>query len=334
MTTDGATKRRDEGQARALWYVGPHAAEIRAERLPAPGADDIRVRTLFSAVSRGTERLVFAGLHDPSHGALMRAPLQEGDFPFPVKYGYCAVGRVEAGPADLEGRKVFVLHPHQDLFNARRAFASLVPEGVPARRAPLAANMETALNALWDSGASAGDRIVVVGAGFVGLLIAFLAAQLPGAHVTAIDPDATRGPILEAFGADRATTGDGIEGADVVFHTSATSAGLQTAIDCCGLDARLVEVSWHGDRPVNVKLGGVFHARRIRLVSSQVGSLPPERLPRWSFARRRAMALSLLADARLDMLITEEVAFADLPDALSRILSPGAAGIATVVRYD
>lgn len=333
MTTDDATECRITDHARALWYLAPGSVEIRAAALPARGADDILVRTQFSAVSRGTERLVFGGLFDPSHGALMRAPLQEGDFPFPVKYGYCAVGRVEDGPFDMLGRQVFVLHPHQDRFFAPRALASLVPEDIPARRATLAANMETALNALWDSGAGAGDRIVVVGAGLVGLLIAYLAARLPGTEVIAIDPQHERKAVLDAFGVAYAPDGQGVEGADVVFHTSATAEGLQTAIACCGQDASLVEVSWHGDRPVTVKLGGLFHARRIKIISSQVGALPPTRAPRWPHARRRATALDLLHDARLDKLITDEVAFADLPGALGRILDRTAPGIATVVRY-
>ena len=333
MTATDAAECRSRDQTRALWYVAPGLAEIRAAPLPARGPGDLLVATRWSALSRGTERLVFSGLNDPEHRATMRAPLQEGDFPFPVKYGYCAVGQVEDGPADLVGRHVFVLHPHQDHFLVPAAQASLVPDGVPARRATLAANMETALNGLWDSGAGAGDRIVIVGAGLVGLLVAALAARLPGAQVTAIDPDPSRAAILAALGARWASDGAGIADADVVFHASASGAGLRAALACCGPEARLVEMSWYGDRPVTLGLGGAFHSRRIALVSSQVGSLPPARRPRWDFARRRATALALLADDRLDALVTEELAFDDLPAALGRILAEGAPGIATVIRY-
>lgn len=322
------------GTASALWYVAPRRAEIRTAPLPPCGPDAVRIETAWGAVSRGTERLVFNGLADPQHGLRMRAPLQEGDFPFPVKYGYCSVGRVAEGPPDLMGRTVFCLAPHQDVFIAPASAVIPLPPDLPPRRATLAANMETALNALWDSGAGAGDRVVVVGAGLVGLLVATLAARLPGARVTAVDPDPARGEVAQALGFAFAPDASGLADADVVIHASATAAGLETAIACCGTEARLVELSWYGDAKVSVGLGGAFHARRLSIVSSQVGAIPPARRPRWDFRRRLATALDLLRDDRLDALITQEVAFADLPRALEGILAPGAPGIVTVIRYD
>ncbi|GGF46654.1 dehydrogenase [Azorhizobium oxalatiphilum] len=319
--------------ASALWYVEPRRADLRREPLPDLASDELLVATEWSALSRGTERLVFSGRISADQGAQMRAPMQGGEFPFPVKYGYCTVGRVEAGSPRFLGRHVFVLHPHQDRFVVKRDDVLVVPDGVPARRATLAANMETALNALWDSGAGAGDRIVVVGAGLIGLLITFLAARLPGAEVTAVDPDHGRAKLVHGFGARFAQNTQALGEADVVFHTSACSEGLNAAIACCGSEATLVEVSWYGDRDVTLSLGGSFHARRLRLVSSQVGAVPPGRAPRWSPRRRLAKALDLLADPRLDALITEEVAFADLPGALERILGDAPHGVATVVRY-
>ncbi|QRG09191.1 zinc-binding alcohol dehydrogenase [Xanthobacter dioxanivorans] len=319
--------------ARALWYVGPGSCALRTAPLPDAAAGHARIESLWSGISRGTERLVFRGLADPIHRDRMRAPLQDGDFPFPVKYGYSAVGRVEEGPAELLGRTVFALAPHQDRFRLPADALVPVPDGVPARRATLAANMETALNALWDAGAGPGDRIAVVGTGLVGLLVAYLAARLPGAEVTAIDPDARRAPLATAFGAAFAPAGPKALDADIVFHTSGTGAGLATALGCCGEEGRLVEMSWYGDRAVEIGLGGAFHHRRLAILSSQVGQVSPSRRPRWSHRRRLAKALDLLADPRLDALITEEVAFDDLPQALPRILCDGAAGIATVVRY-
>ena len=152
--------------ARAFWTVAPGQGEIRTETLPAaPPPDHLRLRALATGISRGTESLVFAGRVPPSQYATMGAPLMEGAFPFPVKYGYSAVGRVEAGPPALQGRTVFCLHPHQDVFIAPAACLMPVPNSVPPRRAVLAANLETALNAHWDAGSGPADRIVVVNSG-------------------------------------------------------------------------------------------------------------------------------------------------------------------------
>ncbi len=322
-----------EATAAALWYVAPRTAQLEVEPLARPGEGDVLVRSSWSAISRGTERLVYAGLSDPAHRERMRSPMQVGDFPFPVKYGYCSVGRVEAGDATLIGREVFVLHPHQDLFVVPANAVAVIPTGIPARRATLAANMETALNALWDSGAGAGDRIAVVGAGLIGLLITYLAARLPGAEVTVLDPNPARRALVESFGARFSEGAQQGKEADVVFHASATAQGLETALACCGTEASLVEVSWYGDEAVMVGLGGPFHCKRLRLISSQVGALPPSRRPRWTHRRRLLKALDLLRDERLDALITSEVPFAELPDVLGGILDGIAADVATVVRY-
>ena len=320
--------------ARALWYAGPGVVELRAAPLPPLGPGEARVRTLHSGISRGTERLVLQGQVGRSEWERMRCPMQEGAFPFPVKYGYCAVGVVEEGPANLLGRHVFCLHPHQDVFHAPADRLAPIPVPVPARRATLAANMETALNALWDSGAGPGDRIVVIGAGVVGLLVAFLAARLPGAAVTVVDVEAARRPLAEALGAGFARPAEAPEGADVVFHASASAAGLNAAIGCAGLEATIVELSWYGDRPVEVGLGGAFHSRRLRLVSSQVGQVSPGRRPRWDYGRRIQAALNLLdQQPALDLLVAEEIAFEDAPRELPRILAPNAHGLAPVIRY-
>ena len=323
-------------EARALWIEAPRAAGLRPAPLAAPGPGEAQVATLYSAISRGSERLVFEGRVPPSERARMQAPFQEGEFSFPVKYGYCTVGRVEGGPAAWRDKIVFCLHPHQERFVAPIDALRLVPPATPPRRATLAANMETALNALWDSGAGPGDRIVVVGAGVVGLLVAALSVRLPGAEVSVVDVDAARAEVAAALGA-RFVLASGFPpggDADVVFHASATAAGLTLAIAAAGDEAKIVELSWYGDAEVSAPLGGAFHAKRLQLISSQVGRVAPSRRPRWSFARRLDKALELLADTRLDTLITEEVAFADLPRELARILAPGAPGLATLVRYD
>ena len=337
-------QRRSAGMkrmARSVWYVGPGKVELRTAPLPVPMPGPALVRTLFSGISRGTERLILAGAVGESEWGRMQAPMQEGQFPFPVKYGYCATGVVEVGPKDILGRTVFALHPHQDCFVVPAERLALVPETVPAQRATLAANMETALNAIWDSGAGPADRIVVVGAGVVGLLIAYLAARLPGADVTVVDVAEERRAVVESFGAgfepaDRGQTHgfDPMAGtADVVFHTSVSAAGLNTAIACAGFEATIVELSWYGDRDVPVKLGGAFHSQRLKLLSSQVGHVSAGRRVRWDYKRRMTAALQLLDDPRLDALVTDVIAFDDAATALPGVLGPNAPGLAPVIRY-
>jgi threonine dehydrogenase-like Zn-dependent dehydrogenase len=321
--------------ARALWYASRGKVELRDATLDERRPADALVRMLYSGVSRGTERLVFNGLMAAPERDRMTCPLQEGEFPFPVKYGYCAVGTVEEGPEALAGKTIFTLAPHQDrlLVPTDRVSAVAIPASVPARRAILAANMETALNAVWDSGAGPGDRIVVVGGGVVGLLVTYLVSKLPGADVTLVDLDPARRHFADLFGVRFSKPLDGPGDCDIAFHASATSGGLACALACCGDEATVVELSWFGDSDPAVPLGAAFHAKRLRLISSQVGMVAASRRPRWTYMRRLEKAVALLADDRLDQLITAEIAFADLPAELPRILTPGAPGLMTAVTY-
>lgn len=304
--------------ARALWLTGPGEAALRPTAL---GAGEVVVATRFSGISRGTEALVAAGRVPPGEHATMRCPLQEGDFPFPVKYGYAAVGDVVAGPDELLGCRVFALHPHQDRFAVPAAMAVPLPPDLPPGRAVLAANMETALNIVWDAGIGPGDRIAVIGAGVVGALAAHLAAAIPGTEVTLVDVNPARAPLAEGLGCHFAVPEDAPADCDAVVHASASGAGLATAIACAGREARVVEASWYGAGTVPAPLGGAFHSRRLALVSSQVGRVPPARAPRWTHRRRLEAALRLLAAPALEALVSGETAFADLPNAYAGILA-------------
>lgn len=318
-------------QATALWYAAARECVLNTEELPSPGPSECLVRTLWSGISRGTERLVFEGRVPESEYERMRAPLQQGAFPYPVKYGYCAVGMVDAGPDELLGRTVFCLHPHQDRFVVAADRVTSLPKGLPARRAVLAANMETALNAHWDAGSGPADRIVVVGGGVLGLLVAYIAARLPGAEVTLVDLDESRAALAQALGCRFALPADCPGDADLVFHASASAAGLATAIGAAGFEARIVELSWYGEGSVAAPLGGAFHARRLQLISSQVGQVSPSRRARFDYARRMQAALALLADEWLDALITDEIAFTDAPARLPALFA--GAGLTAVLRY-
>ena len=307
-------------QAKALWYVAPGRAELREEAVAEPAAGEVRVRALYGAISRGTERLVCEGRVPPGEFGRMRPSFMGGAFPYPVKYGYATVGRVEAGLPALRDRIVFALHPHQSLFTVPADKVIPIPAGVPPQRAVLAANMETALNALWDGAPGPADRIAVVGGGVVGLLVARLAARLPGTEVTVVDIAPARAEFARALGAGFATPDAAPGDCDLVFHASATAAGLASALRLAGEEAAIVELSWYGAGDVAAPLGERFHSRRLRLISSQVGQVAPSHRPRWSHARRLAAALVLLDDAALDCLLAPALAFEDLPARLPAIL--------------
>jgi threonine dehydrogenase-like Zn-dependent dehydrogenase len=319
--------------AQALWYVAPGRVEIREERLAAPGPGEVRVRALFGALSRGTEALVLAGRVPESEFERMRAPFMGGHFPFPVKYGYATVGRIENGPEEQLGRIVFALHPHQHLFNIPESAIVALPETVLPQRAVLAANMETALNAVWDSAAGPADRIAIVGAGTVGALVAFLCGGLAGAEVMLVDINERRAELAQKLGVRFAKPETAKGDCDLVVHASGTAAGLRTALALAGEEATVLELSWYGDTPVAAPLGGAFHSRRLRLISSQVGQVASSHRPRWTHNRRLAAAIDLLADSRLDALLAPMVSFYDLPRRLPDILDARNGVVCQLISY-
>jgi NADPH:quinone reductase-like Zn-dependent oxidoreductase len=306
-------------RSRSLWFEHPGKCSLRQEAIE-PRDSHIVVKSLYGGISRGTEALVFNGKVPPSEYERMRAPYQQGEFTFPVKYGYSVVGQVEQGPSELQGKTVFALHPHQDVFILPPEDAHVLPEGIPAGRAVLAANMETALNIVWDAEASPGDRIAVFGAGVVGLLTAYLASRIVGTEVVICDVNPARSEPAAHLGLGFLSP-DKLHGEfDCLINASASEAALRQALQLGGMESRIVEASWYGDRQVEIPLGGAFHAKRFSIIGSQVGSLPAHKRARWTYKRRLAKALDLLRDDRLDCLITGETPFENLKDRYADIL--------------
>lgn len=314
--------------ARAYWVAAPGQGEIRSAALPAASKDEITVRAIASGISRGTESLIFRGAVPESQREAMRCPFQEGSFPAPVKYGYAMVGRTESG------ERVFSLHPHQDRFIIPRDAAIPLPAALPGRRAVLAANMETAVNALWDAPPRLGDRVAVVGGGVVGCLIAALAARHPATQVELVDLNQNRKAIADAFEIGFAHPTAAALDADIVFHTSGTGGGLATALRLAAFEATVLDLSWYGDAQVSVPLGENFHSRRLVLRSSQVGAVAPARRANHSRRDRLRLALELLCDPVFDCLITGESSFEDLPRTMARLAEDPGDTLCHVVTYE
>jgi NADPH:quinone reductase-like Zn-dependent oxidoreductase len=320
--------------AHAFWLRSPGRGEIRPVTLPEPGADEVVVRTIVSGISRGTETLVFQGRVPPGQYAAMRAPFQEGDFPGPVKYGYLNVGAVEEGPAELRGRTVFCLYPHQTTYVVPSDAVTIVPVGVPPTRAVLAGTVETAVNALWDAAPLIGDRVAVVGAGMVGCCVARVLSRFPGVQVTLVDVDPSRADVAAALDLDFALPAEAVDGCDLVVHSSATSAGLQHSLDLLVPEGTVIDLSWYGDSEIRLSLGGAFHSRRLGIRASQVGTVAPARRGRRTTSDRLALAMHLLEDSGFDALLTGTSRFAELPAVMAQLAAGTLPALCHTITYD
>ncbi len=251
-----------------------------------------------------------------------------------MKYGYLNVGVVEDGPTRLRGKTVFCLHPHQTAYVVPASAVTVVPEDVPVGRAVLTGIVETAVNALWDAGPMIGDRVAVVGAGMLGCCVARLLARFPGVSVTLVDVDPDRADVAASLGVDFSLCEQAPAGCDLVFHTSATSAGLQVSLDLLAPEGTVIELSWYGDDVTSVSLGGTFHSGRLTVRASQVGTVAPSRSGSRTTADRLALALDLLRDPAFDALLTGESPFWELPEVMPRLAHGELPGLCHALTYD
>ena len=318
----------------AFWISSVATGELIETTLPEPAGHEVRVRTLYSGISRGTESLVFSGKVPHSEHERMRAPFQEGEFGFPVKYGYINVGVVEQGPVALQGQTVFCLFPHQTRFNVPLESVTVIPSNVPPARAVLTANMETAINAIWDAQPCIGDRLSVIGAGVLGTLVAYLASRIVGCEVQLIDVNPERAELAKRLGLSFALPKPAARDRDIVIHTSASANGLNCALELAGFEATVLELSWFGSHSPAINLGQAFHSQRLQIKSSQVGHVAPVQRSRWSYQRRLALALSLLEDERLDHLISGESAFDELPETIAWLNTDGNTSLCHRIKYN
>jgi 2-desacetyl-2-hydroxyethyl bacteriochlorophyllide A dehydrogenase len=307
---------------RALYFDAPRRVTVREEPLGSPAAGEVRVETLVSAISPGTEMLVYRGEVPAGMPLDSTVPALSGSFAFPLKYGYAAVGRVvelgEGTGAEWQGRLVLSFHPHASHFLASPSELIPVPGGLSPEEAAFLPNMETAVNFLMDGQPVVGERVVVFGQGVVGLLTTALLARIPLSGLVTVDRYPLRRQRSLELGAhaslDPATQGalDGLEAsADLTYELSGSPQALEQAIAATGFAGRLIIGSWYGDQRASLSLGGAFHRSRIQLVSSQVSTMAPKWSARWSKDRRLEVAWRLLAEVKPAGLITHRFPFDD-----------------------
>ena len=327
------TTSEQHATATAYWTVGPEQGELRSEDLPAPGPGEALVRTLYSGISKGTELVVHRASVPECVANAMAAPNQEGSFPYPVKFGYLTVGVVEDGPEGWAGKTVFCLYPHQDRFIVPVEALTIIPDGVPARRAVLTGTVETAINGLWEAGPRLGDRVAVIGAGLVGGMVAKLLAGFPLARLQLIDVDPAKRAFADALGVDFSHPDDALPDCDIVIHCSASQEGLQRSLQLVGDDGDIIEMSWYADRKISLPLGEDFHARRLSIRASQVGVVARARRHRRTNAERLALAVSLLQDPVFDVFLTGSSTFAELPGVVQRLADGNLDALCHVIEY-
>ena len=329
--------------AAAVWFPRARSVELRNEELPEPGPDEVRVHAVLSAISQGTEMLVYRGEVDAE--LALDLPTLAGGYGFPLKYGYASVGRAIAVGRDAqsvrEGDLVFALHPHQDEYVVAESLVRRLPSNATPDQGVFLANLETAINVVLDAKPRLGETVAVFGQGVVGLLVTQLLRR-SGARVLAVEPSALRRSFAERCGAEaviapsdlallRTLTGG--RGADIAIDASGSPSALQAAIDSVALEGTVVVCSWYGEKPVPLDLGGRFHRGRVRLVSSQVGRIDPALAPRWDRERRLALATELLGELVLAELITHRIPFARAAEAYALLDSQSAETVQVVLDY-
>ena len=333
--------------AQAVWFPTPRRTELHTEAVPPPGPGHVRVRTIASALSHGTERLVYRG--EVPADLPLDLPTFAGSFSFPIKYGYAAVGRVlDVGPnvaTHAPGDLVFEVHPNQTAFTVPATLATRLPATIDPLVGVFTANGETAVNIVHDTPLHFGETAVVFGQGVVGLLVAALLRQSGARRVFAIEPSPVRQTLAHNMGvdavfapgallADQIWAANGGRAPDVAIEASGAGAALQSAIDLVADDGTVVVASWYGTKPISLQLGGHFHRGRVRLLSSQVGQLNPELGRRWNYARRTDTVLNLLPRLPLVDLITHRIPFADATTAYDLLDKQAAETGQIVLLYD
>lgn len=316
---------------KALFHTNKSTSEIKILNDRPLLSGQIKVRSLYSMVSLGTEKLVASGRVPNSLWDYMDVPYQEGGFDFPIKYGYSLVGEVIEGSDKLKGKRIHCLHPHQNEIIIAEEDAFLIPDYIPSGRASLASNLETAVTGLWDAEIKINDKVLIVGFGMIGALVAGCLKQRAGQRFEILEVNEERKKKAEDL--NLAVADESSDGYDVVFHCSATEGGLQAAIDKCAFEGKVVELSWYGDRKVNIDLGSNFHYGRKRIISSQVSHIPSSVGPDMTYRKRKEIVFDILKDSWFEGLLDNEIAFDELPGFFGRLRQGEVRELSGLVKY-
>ena len=325
-------------------FASPGNVEVRQESTAAPSGDQVLVQTRYSAISAGTELMIYRGEAPNEMPADESLTALSGSLKFPLRYGYAAVGEViglgTKAPSDLEGRTVFAFQPHASHFLARPEELVPLPDELPLEAALFLPNMESAVNFLHDGAPLAGDRVVVFGQGVVGLLTTALLARMALSSLLTLDRYPIRREASQSIGAHQAldpSDADGLANvagrADLAYELTGDPDALPQAIAATGYDGRVVVGSWYGTRRAELDLGGRFHRSRIKLLSSQVSSISPRLTGRWDKDRRLKFALQMIQQMQPSGLITHRYPFERAAEAYALLAEHPEQTIQVILTY-
>jgi 2-desacetyl-2-hydroxyethyl bacteriochlorophyllide A dehydrogenase len=308
----------------SVWFDNERSISAREEPIPSPGQGEVLVETHVTAISQGTEMVIYRGEAPEAMSTDTTITALKGSFAYPLKYGYAAVGKVtHVGPdveSDWIGRHVFAFHPHESHFVEKVTQLHVLPSNVSPEEAVFLPNMETALTLALDGSPLAGEQVVVFGQGIVGLLLTAILGRFPLIFLATIDNYPIRRDFSEMVGArlsldpddsktlDRlaaALTGSGFyQGADLVYEISGNPRALGQAVEVTGYNGRILLGSWYGTKKTELFLGGDFHRKRILLISSQVSTISPQLSGRFAKPRLLALAWQMIMELKPSRFIT------------------------------
>ncbi len=318
----------------ALWHLSESSTILKTTNIRNDHPTSCLIKSLYSLVSTGTERLVAQGKVPGNLQEAMKVPYMEGSFGFPLTYGYSLVGEIIEGPEHLISKNVHIMHPHQSMLYADEAHVALIPEDIPSKRAVLISNLETAINAVWDSEVTLGENVFVAGFGTIGSLLCQVLRKFPAIDLHVLEPNQARCEKARSWGFNAVQAITLPEPPfDVAFNTSCHENGLQVCIDSVGYEGKVVELSWYGTQSVNINLGKSFHHFRKQIISSQVSQIPGHKLSRWDYRRRKALAFDLLKDPFFDELLTDEISFEDAPVFFQNLRNGTIDSVGTTIKY-
>lgn len=309
-------------KAKALWHLNKIETAILEEEIVIKGDMTSLIKTHYSCISSGTETLVAKGSVPNTLKENMRVNYMGGSFDFPIKYGYSLVGETE------DGRYVHLMHPHQDKLFVREIDLFNIPAGLPLKRATLLSNMETAINAVWDARLNGDEKILIIGFGGIGALLALTLRRYTGINPSVLELDDINLKKAKNLGFSM----DDCD-FDIIFHTSSTNTGLQFALDHVRKDGTVIELSWYGDKQINLHLGGKFHYNRVKLISSQVSTVSPF-APVKGYRERKEIACQILLNDTFDEIISHEIHFKNSPAYFDSLKMPGKySALTTIINY-